>query len=390
MCDIDHVRADVASAALRAVPVPPASTTFAAAAQRFDDNAVTAVEDAMGVLIARWFKVMPARRRAQLSACRPSIDLDGTDIEVYGKQKQGVAYNYAGQKVGRAHPATWAETGLVLAADLGSGVDDPRPQAPGLITRAIANLPAGLPRPRVRADAGYFDAKVAHAAVAAGADFGIATKRNTATWRAVAAVHEAAWEDCWDMHAAQVADCGYVPAGWPEGTRCVVRRVRVDPGEIRSDPRSAAHDPPRPAGVGPGRRSDRDLRVQLHRHQPDRRAPQHRALVPGTSVDRRTPQDSKLGYGLFHLPSAKVRVNRIWMWSAYLATNLSVFTQNLGHIDVDGRAHGKRARRELFALPARVTRHARRIIVRFAVGVADPAFRTAWKHLRALPTAVPG
>jgi hypothetical protein len=107
-------------------------------------------------------------------------------------------------------------------------------------------------------------------------------------------------------------------------------------------------------------------------------------------VDRRTPQDSKLGYGLFHLPSAKVRVNRIWMWSAYLATNLSVFTQNLGHIDVDGRAHGKRARRELFALPARVTRHARRIIVRFAVGVADPAFRTAWKHLRALPTAVPG
>jgi len=238
MCDIDHVRADVASAALRAVPVPPASTTFAAAAQRFDDNAVTAVEDAMGVLIARWFKVMPARRRDQLSACRPSIDLDGTDIEVYGKQKQGVAYNYAGQKVGRAHPATWAETGLVLAADLGSGVDDPRPQAPGLITRAIANLPAGLPRPRVRADAGYFDAKVAHAAVAAGADFGIAAKRNTATWRAVAAVHEAAWEDCWDMHAAQVADCGYVPAGWPEGTRCVVRRVRVDPGEIRSDPRS--------------------------------------------------------------------------------------------------------------------------------------------------------
>jgi hypothetical protein len=26
-------------------------------------------------------------------------------------------------------------------------------------------------------------------------------------------------------------------------------------------------------------------------------------------------------------PSGKVRVNRIWMWSAYLATNLSVFTQ---------------------------------------------------------------
>jgi hypothetical protein len=391
MCDIDHVRADVASAALRAVPVPPASTTFAAAAQRFDDNAVTAVEDAMGVLIARWFKVMPARRRDQLSACRPSIDLDGTDSEVYGKQKQGVAYNYAGQKVGRAHPATWAETGLVLAADLGSGVDDPRPQAPGLITRAIANLPAGLPRPRVRADAGYFDAKVAHAAVAAGADFGIAAKRNTATWRAVAAVHEAAWEDCWDHARRPGRRLRLRPGGMAgrDPLRCPARTGRPRRDPQRSAVASAAHDPPRPAGVGPGRRSDRDLRVQLHRHQPDRRAPQHRALVPGTSVDRRTPQDSKLGYGLFHLPSGKVRVNRIWMWSAYLATNLSVFTQNLGHIDVDGRAHSKRARRELFALPARVTRHARRIIVRFAVALPTPRSAPPG-NTSEHPTAVPG
>jgi hypothetical protein len=185
MSDIDSLRADRAGSVLRAVPNAPASTTFAAAARRFDDTAVTAVEKAMGILVARWFHLMPASHRALLAATRPTIDLDGTDIEVYGSKKQQVAWNYAGQRVGRAHPATWAEAGVVLAADLGSGVDDPRPKAPGLIARAVANLPQGLGRPRVRCDAGYFDAKVARAALANGADFAL---RRQAQHRGVAGV----------------------------------------------------------------------------------------------------------------------------------------------------------------------------------------------------------
>jgi hypothetical protein len=67
-----------------------------------------------------------------------------------------------------------------------------------------------------------------------------------------------------------------------------------------------------------------------------------------------------------------------------------VFVQSLGGVDRQGRAHGKRARRELFCLPARVIHHARRMIVRFATGVADVAFRIAWANLRTLPPATPG
>ncbi|MDQ6947935.1 MAG: hypothetical protein M3256_17130, partial [Actinomycetota bacterium] len=81
MCDIDHLRADQAGAPLRAVPDAPASTTFAAAARRFDAPAVSAVEKAMGIVVGRWFEVLPARRREQLEAARPTIDLDGTDLE---------------------------------------------------------------------------------------------------------------------------------------------------------------------------------------------------------------------------------------------------------------------------------------------------------------------
>ncbi|MCU4187385.1 hypothetical protein K6U06_23700 [Acidiferrimicrobium sp. IK] len=147
MCDLDHLRADVAGAGLRAVPSPPAASTFALAADRLDDKAFARIEMAIGTLIGRWVDALPEHRRARLRASRPTIDLDGTDIETYGSKKEGVAWNYEGRRVGRAHPATWAEAGVVLAADLGSGADDPRPAAASLIARAVANLPAGCARP---------------------------------------------------------------------------------------------------------------------------------------------------------------------------------------------------------------------------------------------------
>jgi hypothetical protein len=51
-----------------------------------------------------------------------TIDLDITDVEAYGCKKRGVAYNlYQGQRCGRPHVATWAETAVTLAAELLSG-----------------------------------------------------------------------------------------------------------------------------------------------------------------------------------------------------------------------------------------------------------------------------
>jgi hypothetical protein len=93
-------------------------------------------------------------------------------------------------------------------------------------------------RPRVRADAGYFDAKLAHAAVDAGCDFAIAAKRNTAAWRAFAAVPEDDWRDARDMTGAQVAACDYAPAGWPPGSYTIIRRVKIPVDRLSSDPRS--------------------------------------------------------------------------------------------------------------------------------------------------------
>jgi hypothetical protein len=75
---------------------------------------------------------------------------------------------------------------------------------------------------------------VAEAALAQGCDFAIAAKRNGAAWRAERAVEEWDWRPARGM-AAEVAECSYVP-GWPEGTRTIVRRVRLSAGEVSADP----------------------------------------------------------------------------------------------------------------------------------------------------------
>jgi len=391
MCDLDTLRADEAGAVLRAVPEAPAPTTFIALARRFDTAAIGDLESAVGAMAKIWFAALPTARRRALAAVRPTLDLDPTDIEVYGRKKQGVAWNYAGQRAGRAHPTVWAEAGVVIAGELGSGADDPRPQAPGLIARAVAALPEGLGRPRVRADAGFFDRRVAEAALDHGADFAIAAKRNRAVWRSAARLTEAAWKPALRMAGAEVAVCDYRPGGWPEGTFTIVRRVRVDPAEVRRDPRSRRRrtiDPTQLALVLGGG-ADHAYAYSFIVTNLAGEATEIEAWFRGRALVEERIKDSKCGLALRHLPSGYSAVNAVWMWSAFLALNLSVFTQSLAGIDTEGRAHAKRARRELFVVPARVLSHARRIVLRLSPVHHRGPFLQAWRTLCAIPATVP-
>jgi len=208
---LDRQRADAAGQMI--VPVPGvASTTAAGLARRITDQQWRAVEGGAARVTERMLARVPTARRTRLCTT-VTVDLDATDVEVYGRRKRGVAYNHQGQRCGRPHVATWAETETVLAAELVSGNDDPRAGAVGLLRRALAALPgqARTGRVRLRADAGYFAGELARAACGEGVEFAIGAKRIGPLWRLLAGLSEPAWAEALDTDRAQVAVSHYRP-----------------------------------------------------------------------------------------------------------------------------------------------------------------------------------
>ena len=398
-CDLGHQRGDGAGVRLRAVPGIPAPTTAIGLGRRFTAAVASHVEEANARLVADVFNRLPAGRREKLASTRPTIDLDPTDIEVYGREKEGSDFNYQGQRVYRPHPAVWAETGWVLAADFGSGRSDPRTQAAGLLTRAVAALPDGLGRPIVRGDSAFFDHKIAVAALGVGADYAIAVKRTGPVWRSERKIPVANWEKARGMNA-EVAECDYVPAGWPPGARTICRRVMVTADDLSADSRSR-----RRRTIDPNQLALLEAGVGAH-------AWAYSFIItnlPGTPVEieawfrkraliEETIKDSKLGLALRHMPSGDQNVNTMWMWAALLAVNISSWLQALtGHDTAPdplsrrkrrrGRVHGKRLRRDLICVPARITTHAGRTKMHCSPEDHHGPFGDAWRTLDQLLAA---
>ena len=101
---LDRQRADAAGQQI--TPVPGlASTTAAGLARRITPAQWQAVESGLAAVTGRMLSLLPAERAAALADGPVTIDLDTTDVEVYGRKKRGVAYNHQGQRVGRPHVA---------------------------------------------------------------------------------------------------------------------------------------------------------------------------------------------------------------------------------------------------------------------------------------------
>jgi hypothetical protein len=146
LVSLDRRRADAAGQLLEPVPTPSA-TTAAGIANRFTPAHLAGIETAIGKLNTRMVDLVPQVRRSALLKVA-TIDGDGTDVEVYGRQKEKVEYNHTGQRNLRAHIAFWAEAGVPLAAELMAGAADPRSNSVEVLDRAIAALPDACNRSR--------------------------------------------------------------------------------------------------------------------------------------------------------------------------------------------------------------------------------------------------
>ena len=399
---LDRQRGDVVGQVL--APVPGlSSTTAAGLARRFTDGQWRAVETGIGDVHTAMLAALSPQRVAAL--CETvTIDLDTTDVEVYGRKKRGVAYNYLGQRCGRPHVATWAETCTALAADLMAGDEDPRGHAAGLLGRALAALPAAARSGRVllRADAGYFAGQLARAALLAGVEFAIGAKRIAPLWRILDGVAEGDWIDAIDRDGAQVAVADYCPPWWPSATRLLIRRVALAPAQVSADPRSR-----RRRTLHPDQRAlpitelaDADaiygysfIVTNLDVSTPDKAATVEHWYRHRTAIEN-VFRDAKHGAALRHLPSGYPQVNKAWMWGALLAVSIAGWLHQLtatpgphgtltGHGVRDGQAMITTLRHKLIRIPARLIHHAGALDLRLPPG--HHLLATILARLRALP-----
>lgn len=426
MVDIDTRRADTAGAELRAIEVPPASTTAGALARRFGGKGLVRLEGAVSGLARECFAILPDLERDRLASIRPTLDVDPTEVETYGHKKKGFAWNYQGQWAGRPCPVIWAEAGMVLAGKLLRGDQDPRPGARRMVRKAIAALPGGLGRARFRFDSGFFDHKLARACLDAGADYAMAVPRNKGFWKAVRAVPQDAWKPAKDMANAEVAEASYLPGIWPGSPRTIVRRVRVEAADIKSDPRSRRRrtmDREELKEVSEGRADHAWSYSMIITSLDDDMVSVEHWFRQRAQIEERL-KDSKLGAALRHLPSGYKVVNAVWMWSAFLALDVSAVLSAFARAEEDRaehdraeqehaeqereamgddaagveppeprrsrrhplRAHGKRLRREVINVPGRLAHHAHGLVVHLHPSQDGGPLLRIYEALFALPS----
>jgi len=265
-----------------------------------------------------------------------TIDLDSTICEVHGHRKGGAGYGHT-RALGY-HPllATRAETGELLHARLRSG----RAHSARGAVRFCQEL-AGRARRAgaagaltVRADSGFWSAKIIAALRHHRIRFSITVRQTGPVKRTIAAIAEDAWVPI-DYPApgiAQVAETRH------EGERLIVRRVRheADQGELVPDWRHHAFVTDR---EGDALALDRDHR-------------RHAAIELAI-------RDLKEGAGLAHCPSGRFFANAAWLVLSCLAHNLLRWVAALG-LQIPGAIVAKTVRRRYLTLPGRLTRSARR------------------------------
>ena len=375
---IEDVRADRAGAALRAVGATPSAPTALQNAKRFRRVHCQRIERAAARAGERLDRAL-----GRDGGEPPTVDLDATQVTVYGACKQGAARSRHGHMSYAPHVAFWAERGRALSSELVGGNREKLTGAEcaRIASRALSLLPAGHAPATFRIDSAYYQVELLQRLRAECSRFTVSVPRNQAMWKKLAEIPESAWTDALDMPGAQVAETAYRPEGWKhEPLRLIVRRVPFTASEIAKRKGSRRLKTIHPAQLQlalEGKVASvygysfilSDLHWQpavwiehFHRHR--------------AQIEERL-KEAKLGQALRHLPSGNEHANRVWLAAALLALNLTAFCCDLcpaagasGKAPEDAplRRAAKTLRRLLFNVPARIARSGRRTILHLPQG----------------------
>lgn len=376
LAHLEVLRQDAAGAELRAVADTPAPTTAGQLLRRLTVAQLRAAVAATAQVGNH------LDTELGLDATAPvTLDIDATTTEVYGRQKEGAAFNYEGRFSYKSQLVTWAERYRTLAVELSSGNRAAKPSAPRLLDQALSRLPTGHGEVRVRGDSDYFCNDLMQRCRRRRVRFAFSVPRNPAMWRASYHTPEIGWQPALDMPGAEIAETTYRPSGWRgEPLRLLIRRRLLAVAELG------------------GRRSRRRrtvprLQLQLALNGSVAQVYTYSFIITdivGNAADVELWQrqrahieerikDVKLGCGLIHLPLGTLRANRGWQAATVIAMNLvsmlsAVLLDTLPQRpasappvdeDVDDAEPSHRlattVRRWMIAAPGRLTRGGRRL-----------------------------
>jgi hypothetical protein len=296
-----------------------------------------------------------------------TIDLDSSIHETYGTQKEGGS-RFGYTHVRGYHPlyAIAAEGGEVLHSRLRGGNSHTARGAVGFLAETFRRVRAAgaTGQLMVRADSGFYSAKVVQACQAADVRFSITVKLYNNVYAAISTIAEQAWKSIpyWLEDGADVTAIEWraFRSRTDEGIPCrlVVRRTRPTPGsQLALIAEYSYHAFITDRGGDP---------VTLDAW--------HRAHANCENAIR----DLKYGVGLNHLPSGRFGANAAWFTLNVIAHNLSRWTVRVGGIDTDPPAaiarnttdqqHNGKAftatdtlRRRYLSIPGRLATSARRL-----------------------------
>jgi Transposase DDE domain group 1 len=375
---VEDVRADRAGARLRAVAETPSAPAALQNAKRFRRCHVQRIERAAARAGERLDRALGRDPGEPVT-----VDLDATQVTVYGRDKRGAGRSRHGTMGYAPHVAFWAQRGRALTSELVAGNRERLSggECAKIARRAIGLLPAGHGPPTMRVDSAYYALDLLEALRAERSRFTVSVPRTRAMWKALGRIAEAAWSDATDMPGAQVAETTYIPDGRRhEPLRLIVRRVCFSAAEIarlRGSRRLKTIHPEQLALALDGQTEhvhgysfiltdidDKDGAwiERFHRHR--------------AQIEERL-KEAKLGQALRHLPSGDQHANRLWLACALLALNLTAYCCDLcpaagasGQAPDDAplRRAAHTLRRILFCVPARIVRSARRTILRLPAG----------------------
>ena len=308
-----------------------------------------------------------------------TIDVDATLLTSHS-QKEGAAGNYKGGYGFHPLMAYCDETGEALAAILRPGNAGSNTAADHItvVEHALAQVPAELIEEieiLVRTDS----AGATHALLEFCREhrlrYSAGYELTDQVRDAILKLPEVAWVSALATDGSQRAN-GQVAeisdlldlAGWPIGSRVIVRRERAHPGAQLT---FTDHDGHRFQAVLTDQ-PDPDVQVLERRQRQRARAEEH----------IRNDKDT----GLRNMPFRDFEHNRVWLMLVGLAHDLLIWTQRLLLTGELARCEPKRLRYRLLHVAARLAFHARKATLRIhAAWPWAQALTDAFTHARALP-----